>query len=192
MGFLRGMRSLPRWAGSGSGSGRGPSGRAPSCPAGAGSKRCRGVTGVGELPCSPPRRGGFRSRCETRGALGVKRLDALTEVVGLPQAAVAVSLELDGDGQARVLGVVEELLGGALGDGRGEKARSSSTRASVAFSRSASGTHSVAMPQSRACRPGMRFERITMSFVRVIPTIFWSRAEPPEPGIWPSFCSGSA
>ena len=39
--------------------------------------------------------------------------------------------------------------------------------------------------------PGIRFERITMSLVRVMPIIFCSRAEPPEPGIWPSFCSGS-
>jgi len=31
-----------------------------------------------------------------------------------------------------------------------------------------------------------------MSFVRVMPTIFCNRAEPPEPGICPSFCSGSA
>ena len=31
-----------------------------------------------------------------------------------------------------------------------------------------------------------------MSLVRVMPTIFCRRAEPPEPGIWPSFCSGSA
>ena len=38
----------------------------------------------------------------------------------------------------------------------------------------------------------MRRERITMSLVRVMPTIFCSRAEPPEPGICPSFCSGSA
>ena len=74
----------------------------------------------------------------------------------------------------------------------GENARSSSTRASTAFSRSASGTHSVAMPQSSACRPGMRLDRITMSLVRVMPMIFCRRAEPPEPGIWPSFCSGSA
>ena len=28
--------------------------------------------------------------------------------------------------------------------------------------------------------------------VRVMPTIFCRRAEPPEPGIWPSFCSGRA
>lgn len=31
-----------------------------------------------------------------------------------------------------------------------------------------------------------------MSFVRVIPTIFCSRADPPDPGICPSRCSGSA
>src|SRR5450830_68982 len=74
----------------------------------------------------------------------------------------------------------------------GENARSSSTRASVAFSSSASGTHMVAMPQSYACWPGTRRERMTTSLVRVMPTIFCRRAEPPEPGIWPSFCSGSA
>ena len=28
--------------------------------------------------------------------------------------------------------------------------------------------------------------------VRVMPMIFCRRAEPPEPGIWPSRCSGSA
>ncbi len=31
-----------------------------------------------------------------------------------------------------------------------------------------------------------------MSLVRVMPMIFCRRAEPPEPGIWPSRCSGSA
>ena len=48
------------------------------------------------------------------------------------------------------------------------------------------------MPQSSAWRALMRRERMTMSLVRVMPTIFCSRADPPEPGIWPSFCSGSA
>jgi hypothetical protein len=38
----------------------------------------------------------------------------------------------------------------------------------------------------------MRRERITMSLVRVMPTIFCNRAEPPDPRIWPSFCSGSS
>ena len=33
---------------------------------------------------------------------------------------------------------------------------------------------------------------VTMSFWRVMATIFCSRALPPEPGIWPRFCSGSA
>jgi len=74
----------------------------------------------------------------------------------------------------------------------GEKVSSSSTSASVAASSWASGTSSVTTPQSYACFAGRRRERITMSLVRVMPTIFCSRAEPPEPGIWPSFCSGSA
>ena len=38
----------------------------------------------------------------------------------------------------------------------------------------------------------IRRERMTMSLVRVMPTIFCRRAEPPEPGICPSFCSGRA
>ena len=63
---------------------------------------------------------------------------------------------------------------------------------SVAASSSASATQSVAIPQLSACLAGMRFERITMSLVRVMPTIFCSRAEPPDPGIWPSRCSGRA
>ena len=65
----------------------------------------------------------------------------------------------------------------------GENVNSSSTNASVAASSLSSGTHSVAMPQSTACLPAMRLERITMSLVRVMPTIFCRRAEPPEPGI---------
>jgi MFS family permease len=50
----------------------------------------------------------------------------------------------------------------------------------------------VAMPQSSASLAGMRLERITMSFVRVMPTIFCKRAEPPDPGICPRRCSGRA
>ncbi len=47
-------------------------------------------------------------------------------------------------------------------------------------------------PSHRPALPGMRRERITISLVRVMPTIFCRRAEPPEPGICPSFCSGRA
>ena len=75
---------------------------------------------------------------------------------------------------------------------RGEKLRSSSTNASVLASSSASGTHSTAMPHSWACRAGIRRERIATSLVRAIPIIRTSRAEPPEPGIMPMRCSGSA
>src|SRR5262245_42981671 len=51
-------------------------------------------------------------------ALGMKRLDTFLEISRLPEPAVAVPLELNGDGQRCILGVVQELLGGALGDGR--------------------------------------------------------------------------
>src|SRR2546423_9823521 len=51
---------------------------------------------------------------ELRRALGVERLDALLEVVGLAQPAVALALQFDRDRKRRVLGVVEQLLGGAL------------------------------------------------------------------------------
>ena len=54
------------------------------------------------------------------------------------------------------------------------------------------GTQSVATPHWNVCGPGMRRERITLPLVRVMPAIFCRRAEPPEPGIWPSFCSGRA
>src|SRR5205085_10473730 len=54
------------------------------------------------------------SSLELRGALGVERLDALLEVVGLAQPAVAMAFQLDRNRQRRVLGVVEQFLGGAL------------------------------------------------------------------------------
>ena len=72
----------------------------------------------------------------------------------------------------------------------GAKPISSFTSASVAASSLSSATISVAMPQSSACCAAMRRERMTMSLVRVMPTIFCSRADPPDPGIWPSRCSG--
>src|SRR5215203_3785813 len=101
-----------------------------------------------------------------------------------------MALEFDRDREAGVLGVVEQFFRGALRQRR--EAAQFFTSLSVADSSSASETHSVAMPQSWACCAGMRLERITMSLVRVMPTIFCSRAEPPDPGICPSRCSGNA
>ena len=125
-----------------------------------------------------------------RRTLGVESLDAFLEIVRLAQAAVAMALEFDRDRQRRILGIVEQLLRGALRQRR-EGAKLVHQLVGRILS-SPSGTHSVAMPQSSACFAEMRLERITMSLVRVMPTIFCSRAEPPDPGICPSFCSGNA
>src|ERR1043166_7301825 len=50
--------------------------------------------------------------------LGVERLDALAEILRRAQPAVAMALQLDRDRERAILGVVEELLGGALGERR--------------------------------------------------------------------------
>ena len=55
---------------------------------------------------------------ELRRPLGVKRLDALAEIVRLPQPAVAVAFELDRERQRRVFGVVQQLLRRALRERR--------------------------------------------------------------------------
>src|SRR5579863_1154119 len=55
---------------------------------------------------------------EARFALGVKGFDALAEILGAAQPAVALAFELDRQRQRRVLDVVEQLLCGALGEGR--------------------------------------------------------------------------
>jgi hypothetical protein len=52
----------------------------------------------------------------------MESLDPLPEVIGLPQAAVAMPFQLDRDRERCVFGVVEKLLGRALGD-RGEAAQ---------------------------------------------------------------------
>ena len=44
----------------------------------------------------------------------MKGLDALAEIIRLAQPAVAMAFELDGDGERRILGIVEQLLGRAL------------------------------------------------------------------------------
>jgi hypothetical protein len=61
------------------------------------------------IPSTPP---------EHRLPLRMKRLDPLPEIVGGAEAAVIGAFEFDGEGERRVLGVVEELLGGALREGR--------------------------------------------------------------------------
>jgi hypothetical protein len=48
------------------------------------------------------------------GALGMECLHAFAEIIRLPEAAVAVSLELDCGREHCVLGIVEKLLGRAL------------------------------------------------------------------------------
>src|SRR5690606_19287778 len=55
---------------------------------------------------------------EFRRAFFVEGIHAFAEIVGRAQAAVAMPLEIDGDGQAGIVGVVEQLLGGALGERR--------------------------------------------------------------------------
>src|SRR5579862_70735 len=49
-----------------------------------------------------------------RRPLGVERLDPLLEVIRLAQTAVAMAFQFDRNRQRRVLGVVEEFLGGSL------------------------------------------------------------------------------
>jgi len=49
-----------------------------------------------------------------RLSLGLEGLDAFAEVIGLAQTAVTMALELDGNGERRVLGVVEKFLCRAL------------------------------------------------------------------------------
>ena len=90
----------------------------------------------------------------------------------------------------RVLGVVEQLLGRALGHRR-EGAQLIDQRVDRRFQLGVGHAIGGDAPVERLAA-GMRLERITMSLVRAMPTIFCSRAEPPEPGIWPSFCSGRA
>src|SRR3984885_6251347 len=55
---------------------------------------------------------------EFRRPLGVEGLDALLEVIGLAQTAVAMAFQLDRDRQRRILGVVQELLRRSLGHRR--------------------------------------------------------------------------
>src|SRR5262245_31231385 len=65
-------------------------------------------------PCAFMKRAAGSAADEFRRPLGVEGLDALLEVLGLAQPAVTVTLELDGDGEGRVFGVVEKLLRRAL------------------------------------------------------------------------------
>ena len=115
---------------------------------------------------------------------------AFAKIVRLPQPAVAMPFELDRDRERRVLGIVEKLLRGALCERRERKQfvdQSVGRRFELAIGDAFGGDAPI-----EACVPAMRLERITISLVRVMPTIFCRRAEPPEPGIWPSFCSGNA
>src|SRR5581483_8928653 len=60
----------------------------------------------------------FLASLEFSRALGMEGFDAFTEVFRLPQPAVAMTFELDGDRQCRILGVVVQLLRCALRDRR--------------------------------------------------------------------------
>src|SRR5262245_51091203 len=51
-------------------------------------------------------------------ALGVESFDTFAEIVGLAQPAVVKSFELNRSGERRILGIVEELFGCALGERR--------------------------------------------------------------------------
>src|SRR3984885_15941310 len=55
---------------------------------------------------------------EFRRPLGVEGLDALLEVIRLAQTAVAMAFQFDRDRQCRIFGVVQKLLGRALGHRR--------------------------------------------------------------------------
>src|ERR1700738_626933 len=54
--------------------------------------------------------------------LGVERLDALAEILGAAQATIAMALQFDRDREGGILGIAQELLGGALGE-RGKAAQ---------------------------------------------------------------------
>ena len=123
----------------------------------------------------------FSAPDEFRRAFCVEGFDPFPEIIRLAQPAVAMAFQFDRNRQRAILGIVQKFLCRPLRERR--EAASSSTSLSVAFSSSASGTHSVAMPHSMPAWPEMRLERITMSLVRVMPTIFCRRAEPPDPGI---------
>ena len=101
-----------------------------------------------------------------------------------------MAFELDGDGQRRILGIVEQLLGRALRERR-EGAKFVDQRVGRRFELGIGHAFGGDAPVIRLLRRDA-LERITMSLVRVMPMIFCRRAEPPEPGICPSFCSGNA
>lgn len=67
------------------------------------------------MPCASPSASYLRSASlELRRALGVKRLDAFLEVVGLTQPAIAMPFQFDADREVGILGIVQQLLRGAL------------------------------------------------------------------------------
>jgi hypothetical protein len=118
---------------------------------------------------------------ELRLSLGVEGLDAFAEIIRLAQTAVTMALELDGEGERRVFGVVEKFLCRAL-----RQRREATELIDQGIGRGlelAIGDTIGGNAQSKACRAAIRFDRITMSLVRVTPTIFCKRAEPPDPGI---------
>ena len=127
-----------------------------------------------------------------RLALLVERLDALAEIVGLSAGGCSNGLRARSRSRA-ARPRCRSAASSPCAAPAARTPRSSSTSASVALPAASSATHlGRDAPFVAPAAPGMRRERITMSLVRVMPTIFCSRAEPPEPGIWPSFCSGSA
>jgi hypothetical protein len=127
---------------------------------------------------------------EARFALCVEGLDAFAEIIRAAQAAIGLAFELDGERQARVLGVVEEFLRGALGERR-KAAQFLDERVGRGFELAVGDGFARNTPFIGLAPPTRR-DRMTMSLVRAMPTIFCRRAAPPEPGIWPSRCSGSA
>ena len=101
-----------------------------------------------------------------------------------------MAFQLDRDREGGILGIVKELLGGALGERR-EAVQLVDQGRSGAFELIVGNGFGGDPPVVRL-PAGNAPERMTMSLVRVMPTIFCRRAEPPEPGICPSRCSGSA
>jgi len=77
-------------------------------------RRRTAVPKIGKLP-DPHPCGRGSAADEFRCTFGVEGLDTFLEVLGLPQAAVAMAFELNRNGQRRILGIVEELFRSALG-----------------------------------------------------------------------------
>jgi len=119
----------------------------------------------------------------------MKGLDALAEIVRAAQPAIGLALQLDCQRQIRFLDVVQQLLRGALRQRR-EPAQLLDEPIGRGFELGIIDALCGDAPLV-GLAAGNAPQRMTMSLARVIPTIFCSRAAPPDPGICPRRCSGS-